>query len=131
MSNENTNNTRSYKINALDRALDVIEALSEMGQVGVTDLSNVVNQHKNNTFRILSTLQERGFVRQDADTERYSLTNKFNMLGQNFVISNRERLVQMINTLGREVSGSDIVSESGVGTGDEGTQSSTVATNVE
>jgi len=125
--------TRSYTINALDRALDVIEALASMGQVGVTDLANRVGQHKNNTFRILATLQDRGFVQQNDETEKYSLTNRFNSLGESFVLSNRHRLIEMINTLGQEVSDSEIVSESGVGAEDENenTQSSTVATAVE
>lgn len=126
-------NTRSYTINALARALDVIEALAAMGQVGVTDLANQVGQHKNNTFRILATLQDRGFVQQDEGTEKYSLTNRFNSLGENFVLSNRQRLIEMINTLGQEVSGSSVIADSGVGAGDEGTSahSSTVATTVE
>jgi DNA-binding IclR family transcriptional regulator len=39
----------------------------------LSDLSSKLGEHKSTVQRLLSTLQARGFVRQDEDSKRYSL----------------------------------------------------------
>lgn len=58
---------------ALDRALNVLLALAAGGAAGVTGLSRQLGYPKAATFRILRTLQPRGFVHFDPATQTYAL----------------------------------------------------------
>jgi IclR family KDG regulon transcriptional repressor len=59
------------------KALRVMEALSVSEEPrGVAELSRQLGLTKSNTFRILSTLTEQGYVRSHPDTGRYWLTLK-------------------------------------------------------
>jgi len=63
-----------YLIQSVSRALDLLEAFSaKEGELGVTDLARKLKLHKNNVFRLLATLETRGYVAQDRETERYRL----------------------------------------------------------
>ncbi len=57
------------------KALRLIEALAASDEPrGVAELGRALGFTKSNTFRILSTLTEQGYVRSHGDTGRYSLT---------------------------------------------------------
>lgn len=76
----------NYLIQAVSHALDVIEELCKSaGEVGVTELSKRLKLHKNNVFRLLATLELRGYVEQNRETEDYRLGVKCLQLGQAFV----------------------------------------------
>lgn len=62
-----------YAIQTVTNALRVLEAFEADEVLGVTELSKRLHLHKNNVFRILATLEEKGWVDQCADTERYRL----------------------------------------------------------
>lgn len=63
-----------YLIQSVSRALDLLEAFSPKERaLGVTDLARKLKLHKNNVFRLLATLETRGYVEQDRGTERYRL----------------------------------------------------------
>ena len=63
-----------YLIQSVSRALDLLEAFTvKAGELGVTELARKLNLHKNNVFRLLATLETRGYVEQDRATERYRL----------------------------------------------------------
>lgn len=63
-----------YLIQSVSRALDLLEAFSAReGALGVTELARKLRLHKNNVFRLLATLETRGYVEQDRETERYRL----------------------------------------------------------
>ena len=66
-----------YLIQSVSRALDILEAFA-VGQeeLGVTELSRKLKLHKNNVFRLLATLETRGYVDQDRDTGNYRLGMK-------------------------------------------------------
>lgn len=63
-------------IGALTKGLIIIETLMECDQIGVTELSKVLNVNKSSAYRLLSTLQERDFVEQDPGTGKYKLGMK-------------------------------------------------------
>jgi DNA-binding IclR family transcriptional regulator len=66
-----------YLIQSVSRALDILEAFTpEAGELGVTELSRRLKLHKNNVFRLLATLETRGYVAQDRDTGNYRLGMK-------------------------------------------------------
>jgi IclR family transcriptional regulator, KDG regulon repressor len=56
----------------VDKALRILELLGD-GELRLTDLSSKLGEHKSIVQRLLSTLQARGFVRQNGDNKRYSL----------------------------------------------------------
>jgi len=62
------------KVQSVDRTLDVLEALaSRRGATGISDLAQVVGLHVSTVHRLLATLVDRGYVRQDPDSSRYHL----------------------------------------------------------
>ncbi len=66
-----------YLIQSVSRALDLLEAFTfKEGALGVTELARKLKLHKNNVFRLLATLETRGYVEQDKETERYRLAAK-------------------------------------------------------
>ena len=66
-----------YLIQSVSRALDILETFS-IGQeaLGVTDLSRKLKLHKNNVFRLLATLETRGYVEQELESGNYRLGMK-------------------------------------------------------
>jgi DNA-binding IclR family transcriptional regulator len=62
-----------YSIQTVVNALSVLEAFHDDDELGVTELARRLSLHKNNVFRLLATLQLRGYVEQSAGTERYRL----------------------------------------------------------
>lgn len=60
------------------KALDVLEYLASVGEAtGVTEVSRQVGLDKSTTYRILVTLEHRGYVAQDELTRKYRLGFKF------------------------------------------------------
>ncbi len=73
-----------YVIQTVINALRLLEAFREAEELGVTELSRRLSLHKNNVFRLLATLEERGYVEQMADTDRYRLGARCLELGHAF-----------------------------------------------
>lgn len=75
----------NYIIQAVAHALDVLEQFHGDGELGVTELSKRLKLHKNNVFRILATLESRGYIEQNRATENYRLGTKCLQLGQTYI----------------------------------------------
>src|SRR5881397_1501101 len=75
----------NYIIQSVAHALDVLEQFSGDGELGVTELSKRLKLHKNNVFRILATLESRGYIEQNRSTENYRLGTRCLQLGQSYV----------------------------------------------
>ncbi len=75
-----------YIIQAVSHALDLLEQFhGENDELGVTELSKRLKLHKNNVFRLLATLESRGYIEQNRATENYRLGLKSLELGQTFI----------------------------------------------
>src|SRR5512146_3558026 len=75
-----------YIIQAVSHALDLLEQFhDEVDELGVTELSKRLKLHKNNVFRLLATLEARGYIEQNKVTENYRLGLKCLQLGQTFI----------------------------------------------
>ncbi|MDK2847783.1 MAG: IclR family transcriptional regulator, regulon repressor [Desulfuromonadales bacterium] len=76
-----------YMIQAVSHALDLLEQFhsDEVDELGVTELSKRLRLHKNNVFRLLATLESRGYIEQNKVTENYRLGLKSLELGQTFI----------------------------------------------
>jgi IclR family KDG regulon transcriptional repressor len=73
---------------AVVKTMKILEFLSRERSIGVTELANRLNEddaslkmHKSTVYRFLNSLKELGFVRQDPETEQYSMTLKIFELG--------------------------------------------------
>jgi len=75
-----------YIIHSVDHALDVLEAFRvNEPELGVTQLAKILNLHKNNVFRILATLESRGYIEQNSRTGNYRLGLKALESGQAYL----------------------------------------------
>ncbi len=82
MKREKTN----YIIQSVNHALDILEEFcKQQHELGVTELSKRLNLHKNNVFRLLATLESRGYIEQNKVSENYFLGVKNLELGQAFI----------------------------------------------
>ena len=82
MQREKTN----YVIQSVAHSLDVLEQFyGELDELGVTELSKRLKLHKNNVFRLLATLESRGYIEQNKATENYRLGIRCLQLGQTYV----------------------------------------------
>ena len=76
----------NYIIQSVAHCLDVLEQFSgEAEELGVTELSKRLKLHKNNVFRLLATLESRGYIEQNRATENYRLGIRCLQLGQSYV----------------------------------------------
>lgn len=71
-----------YTIAAVDRALLTLEALAEQPRQGVTALAKRLGLTKTIVFRLLCTLEARGFVVREGDQPIYSLGYRMGVLGE-------------------------------------------------
>lgn len=76
----------NYLIQSVSHALDILESFTKTeDELGVTDLSKRLGLHKNNVFRLLATLEHRGYIEQNRMTENYRLGPKTLQLGSIFI----------------------------------------------
>src|SRR5581483_2259969 len=76
----------NYIIQSVSHSLDVLEQFcGEADELGVTELSKRLKLHKNNVFRLLATLESRGYIEQNRATENYRLGIRCLQLGQSYL----------------------------------------------
>lgn len=60
-------------VQSVDRAVTILEILAREGEAGVTELAGELGVHKSTAFRLVSALEGRGMVAQDAQRGKYRL----------------------------------------------------------
>ena len=76
----------NYLIQSVSHALDILESFTKTEkELGVTELSKRLSLHKNNVFRLLATLEHRGYIEQNRETEYYRLGPKTLQIGSIFI----------------------------------------------
>jgi IclR family KDG regulon transcriptional repressor len=76
----------NYKIQSVSHAFDILESFTRTeDELGVTELAKRLSLHKNNVFRLLATLEHRGYIEQNIATENYRLGPKTLQLGSIFI----------------------------------------------
>jgi DNA-binding IclR family transcriptional regulator len=68
-------------VKSLHKVLDVIDLIAESGSTGVRHLSTMSGYPLATTYRIVSTLAKRGYLKQDPVTKTYALSMRFVELG--------------------------------------------------
>lgn len=76
-----------YSIQTVTNALFLLETFEHSESLGVSELSRRLSLHKNNVFRLLATLEERGYIEQEPGGDRYRLGLRCLDLGQAFTRS--------------------------------------------
>ncbi len=66
---------------SLNKALDIIDAVSKLGNAGIREISSQTGFPPATTHRIAATLAKRRFFNQDPVTKHYSLSLRFLELG--------------------------------------------------
>jgi IclR family KDG regulon transcriptional repressor len=95
-----------YAIQTVINALRLLEEFREAEELGVTHLSRRLDLHKNNVFRLLATLEQRGYVEQSPETDRYRLGVRVLELGRafsrgrSFLERGRPIVRQLVDALG-------------------------------
>ncbi len=81
-----------HSVQSVERALDIIEALSESPKgISLSELSDLVNLHASTTHRLLRTLNLRGYVAKDPYSGKYILSTRMFEIG-NAAISGTDLL---------------------------------------
>jgi len=71
----------SYPVPALDKGLDIIEALASAAvPQSLTELAERLGRSGSELFRMLNCLERRGYLARDADSTRFSLSLKLFIL---------------------------------------------------
>lgn len=68
-------------VNSVVKALNILELLEKHKELGVTEIGERLGYDKSTTFRLLTTLKDRGFVVQNAKTSKYANAIKLLVLG--------------------------------------------------
>ena len=79
-----------YTIHSIDKALDLIELLAERGSLSLIELTELLNQPKSSTYRIVLTLENRGFISR-SDEGKYCLGYKQLAITKNLLERNNIR----------------------------------------
>jgi len=66
---------------SLNKALDIIDAVSKLGSAGIRDISSMTGFPSSTVHRIAATLVKRQYFNQDPVTKNYSLSLRFLELG--------------------------------------------------
>lgn len=68
-------------VSSVLKVFGILQALSEEREIGITELSQRVLMSKSTVYRFLQTMKSLGYVAQDSETEKYTLTLKLFELG--------------------------------------------------
>jgi DNA-binding IclR family transcriptional regulator len=79
---DNTVQPRVYSVAAVDRALDLLDAMLSLGPSSLTHLAEATGCTRSLAFRMLRTLERRGYSRQDGPRGRWQLGYRMTMLGR-------------------------------------------------
>lgn len=73
---------QKYGVPMLTKGLDLLELLAEYPSgLTVQEMVDVLNHSKTSTYRIIKSLEERGYIRKREETNQYFLSRKFLKLG--------------------------------------------------
>ena len=72
----------AYAAPALTKGLEVLELLAEaQAPMTMTEIGDGLSRSKNEIFRMIVALQERGYIERNPETDAYTLTDRLFRLG--------------------------------------------------
>jgi DNA-binding IclR family transcriptional regulator len=92
----------STKIQAVDKAIDIIEFLYNYGkEASISTISGETRLLSSTVFRQLSTLKARGYIYQNPENSKYSLGLRFYALGNQ--VSENLPLIHVISSMAEKI----------------------------
>ncbi len=82
-------------LQSVDNVLRLIERLQQNGPMGITELSKDLRLGKSTVHRLLSTLENRNYVKQDTQNSKYMLGLKWIGIGSS--VLQQQNLLQIIH----------------------------------
>ncbi|MEK3782676.1 IclR family transcriptional regulator [Paenibacillus sp. FSL R5-0810] len=64
---------RKLTVRAVERALDILICFTKNSELALTEISSLIGLHKSTVHRLLATLEDKGFVVRNPETEKYRL----------------------------------------------------------
>ncbi len=64
---------QKLKVRAVERALDILMCFTDARDLGLSEIAGRVNLHKSTVHRLLTTLEDKGFIIRNLDTDKYRL----------------------------------------------------------
>lgn len=74
-------NTQPEAVSSVLKVFSILQALGEQKEIGVSELSQRLMMSKATTYRFLQTMKTLGYVSQEGEADKYSLTLKLFELG--------------------------------------------------
>lgn len=90
--------TQPESVSSVLKVFNILESLGEQKEIGVSELSQRLMMSKATTYRFLQTMKMLGYICQQGETDKYSLTLKMFELG-----SKSLEWVDMINVAEKEM----------------------------
>lgn len=93
---------RVYKAPALEKGLEIIELLAtRQAPMTMTEIAASLGRSRNEIFRMLSVLVQRGYIRKQESGDKYSITNHLFDLGMR--VPPNSTLIELLVPLMREL----------------------------
>lgn len=90
-----------YLLQSVNNALAIIDVLCEHDNLGLAELASYMNLGKSTVFRLLYTLQHKGYVSKDRNS-KYHLSFKFTRIGT--IVTKRSQLIELVHPFLNELS---------------------------
>ncbi|MEA4846323.1 MAG: IclR family transcriptional regulator [Clostridiaceae bacterium] len=74
-----------YLIQSVVRTLQIIEYLSQKGEVSVKEVAEYIGENKTTAHRFLSSIKHEGFLEQNSENKKYKLSLKLFEIGNKIV----------------------------------------------
>ncbi|SFJ47586.1 IclR family transcriptional regulator [Thermoflavimicrobium dichotomicum] len=88
MEKKRINEEKKMTVRAAERALDILLCFVQQSQLGLTEIAKQTKLNKSTVFRLLATLENKGFVKRDPETDKYQLGFRIWELAANLDQSN-------------------------------------------
>lgn len=97
----------AYTVSSVDTALQLLEAIADNPKIGVTELAGKTGNTKSQVFRLLYTLESRGYVRKDPSSRTYTLGYQAMYIGEHSkkqinLLEIAQPYLEQLGTLSRE-----------------------------
>jgi DNA-binding IclR family transcriptional regulator len=84
-----------YEISVVNKALDVLEALQHVDESTLQEIARVTGLPKSSCFRLLVTLESRGYVERGTEEKRYRLTLQLAEMSKRLLSKNPVRRLSL------------------------------------
>jgi IclR family KDG regulon transcriptional repressor len=78
-------------VRSVVKVISLFEILAKQEEMGLTEISKGINIHKSTAYRFLTSLKELGYVKQNPDNEKYSLSLRLFEVGAEVLTRLNER----------------------------------------